>query len=59
MMGVASWFYRRVHNSYLECLMKEVWKSRKPMNDQSAKASDGHQKEERKHTHGEMLERAL
>jgi hypothetical protein len=55
MIGVASWFYKRVHDSYLECLIKEVWKLKKPMDDQNIRASDRCQKEKKKCTHGEML----
>jgi hypothetical protein len=55
MMGVASCFYRRVYDSYLKYLMKEVQKLKKPIDDQSAGASNGHQKEGKNHTHGETL----
>jgi hypothetical protein len=54
-MSVAGWFYGRVCDSYLECLMKEVRESKKPMDDQNARVSDECQKEEKKCTHDEML----
>jgi hypothetical protein len=50
---------KRVHDPILEGLIKMVWKSKKPMDDRNAEASDGRQEEERKRTHGEMLRRAL
>jgi hypothetical protein len=56
---VASWFYRRVRDLILEGLIRTVRKSKKPMDDRNAGASDGHQEEERKRTHGETLRRAL
>jgi heme-degrading monooxygenase HmoA len=55
MKGVASWFYKRVYNTFLECLMRIVWKSKKSIDNWNARASDRHQEEEKKHTHGEML----
>jgi hypothetical protein len=55
MMGVASCFYRKVYDIILECLMAKVWKLKKPIDDRNTKASNGHQKEERKRTHDEML----
>jgi hypothetical protein len=59
-MGVvASCFYGRVHDAFLEHLIRSVWKSEKPMNDRNAGVSDGRQEEKRKCTHGEMLRRAL
>jgi hypothetical protein len=59
-MGVvASCFYRRVHDAFLEHLIRSVQKSEKPMDDRNAGASDGRQEEERKRTHGETLRRAL
>jgi hypothetical protein len=43
LMGVvASCFYRRVRDLILEGLMRTVWKSKKPMDDWNAGASDGH-----------------
>jgi hypothetical protein len=56
---VASYFYRRVHNLILESLIEIVWKSKKPIDNWNAKASDGRQEEEKKRIHGEMLRRAL
>jgi hypothetical protein len=56
---VASWFYGRVYDAFLEHLIRRVRKSKKPMDDQNAGASDGHQEEGKKHTHGEMLRRVL
>jgi hypothetical protein len=35
--------------------MEEVQKSKKPMDNWNARASNGHQEEKRKCTHGEML----
>jgi hypothetical protein len=32
--------------------MRKVWKSEKPMDNWNAEASDEHQEEEKKHTHG-------
>jgi hypothetical protein len=49
----------RVHDLILEGLIRMVQKSKKPMDNRNAGASDGHQEEERKRTHGEMLRRAL
>jgi hypothetical protein len=42
MLNVANWFYEKVHDTFLECLMKIVWKSKKPIDNQSAGVSDGH-----------------
>jgi hypothetical protein len=59
-MGVvASCFYGIVRDAFLEHLIRRVWKSKKPMDDQNARASDGCQEEVRKRTHSEMLRRAL
>jgi hypothetical protein len=44
---VASCFYGRVYDAFLEHLIERVWKSRKPIDDQIAEASDGCQEEER------------
>jgi hypothetical protein len=42
-MGVvASCFYGIVRDAFLEHLIRRVRKSRKPMDDQNAGASDGH-----------------
>jgi hypothetical protein len=49
----------RVHDLILEGLMRTVWKSKKPMDNWNAGASDGHQEEVKKRTHGETLRRAL
>jgi hypothetical protein len=49
----------RVHDFILEGLIKTVRKSKKPMDDRNAKASDERQEEVRKCTHGETLRRAL
>jgi hypothetical protein len=59
MEGVASCFYGRVHDAFLEHLIRSAQKSKKPMDDQNARASDGHQEERKKRTHGEMLRRVL
>jgi hypothetical protein len=56
---VVSCFYRRVHDLILEGLMRIVRKSKKPMNDRNAEASDRRQEEEKKRTHSETLRRAL
>jgi hypothetical protein len=56
---VASCFYGRVRDLILEGLIGIVRKSKKPMDDWNAGASDGCQEEVRKHTHGETLRRAL
>jgi hypothetical protein len=45
----------RVHDIILECLIGRVWKLKKLMDNQIAKASDRCQEEKKKHTHGEML----
>jgi hypothetical protein len=59
-MGVvASYFYGIVYDAFLKHLIRSVRKSKKPMGNRSARASDGHQEEGKKHTHGEMLSRAL
>jgi hypothetical protein len=42
MMGVASWFYERVLDTILECLIEKVWKSKKLIDDQNARVFDGH-----------------
>jgi hypothetical protein len=52
---VASCFYRRVHDLILEDLIEIVRKSKKLMNNQNARASDGHQEEGRKCTYSETL----
>jgi hypothetical protein len=49
----------RVHDIILECPIEKVQKSKKPMDDWNARASDRHQKEERKCTYDQMLRRAL
>jgi hypothetical protein len=49
----------RVCDLILEDLIGIVWKSKKPMDDQNARASDGHQEEGKRCTHGETLRRAL
>jgi hypothetical protein len=54
-MNVASCFYKKVYNSILEYLMGRVQKSKKPIDNQNARASNGYQEERKKHTHGEML----
>jgi hypothetical protein len=59
-MGVVtSCFYGRVHDLILEGLIRIVRKSKKPMDDRNARASDGRQEEGKKRTHGETLRRAL
>jgi hypothetical protein len=59
-MGVvASCFCEIVCDAFLEHLIRSVWKSKKPIDDQSAGASDEHQEEGKKCIHGEMLRRAL
>jgi hypothetical protein len=42
MESVASYFYGRVHDIILECLIERVWKSKKLMDDQNARVSDKH-----------------
>jgi hypothetical protein len=59
MEGVASCFYGRVRDLVLEGLIGKVRKSKKPMDDRSAGASDRRQEEGKKRTHGETLRRAL
>jgi hypothetical protein len=59
MIGVASGFYRRIHDIVLECLMKRVQKLKKLMNNQNAKISNRCQEKGKKHTHGEMLKGVL
>jgi hypothetical protein len=59
MESVASCFYERVRDAFLEHLIRRVWKSKKPMDDQNAGASDGRQEEGKKCTHGETLRGAL
>jgi hypothetical protein len=49
---VASCFYGRVHDLILEGLIEIVWKSKKPIDDQNAGASNGHQEEGKKRIHG-------
>jgi hypothetical protein len=49
----------RVHDLILEDLIRTVRKSKKPMDDRNAGASDRRQEEEKKRTHGETLKRAL
>jgi hypothetical protein len=56
---VASYFYKRVRDLILKSLMRTVRKLKKPMDDWNAGASDGHQEERKKCTHGETLRRAL
>jgi hypothetical protein len=56
---VTSWFYGIVRDAFLKHLIRSVQKSKKLMDDQSAEASDGHQEEVKKCTHGETLRRAL
>jgi hypothetical protein len=56
---VASYFYRRVRDFILEGLIGIVRKSKKPIDDQNAGASDECQEEEGKRAHGETLRRAL
>jgi hypothetical protein len=59
-MGVvASCFYRRVCDFILEDLIGIVWKSKKPIDNRNAGASDRRQEEGKKPTHGEMLRGAL
>jgi hypothetical protein len=55
MKVVASCFYGRVCDLILEDLIRRVQKSKKPMDNRIARASDGHQEERRKRTYGEML----
>jgi hypothetical protein len=45
--GVASWFYRKVHNTFLEYLIRIVQKSKKLIDNQNTGVSTGHQEEER------------
>jgi hypothetical protein len=59
MRVVASCFYGRVCDLILEGLIGIVRKSKKLMDDRNARASNGRQEEGKKHTHGEMLSRAL
>jgi hypothetical protein len=59
MEDVASCFYGRVRDLVLEGLIGKVRRSKKPMNDRSAGASDRRQEEGKKRTHGETLRRAL
>jgi hypothetical protein len=47
---MASYFYKRVYNTILESLIKEVQKLKKPMDDQSAKAFNEHLKMKEMHT---------
>jgi hypothetical protein len=56
---VASCFYGIVRDAFLKHLIKSVQKSKKLIDDQSARVSDGHQEEGKKCTHGETLRRAL
>jgi hypothetical protein len=56
---VASCFYGIVRDAFLEHLIRRVQKSKKPMDDWNAGASDGRQEEVRKRTHDETLKRAL
>jgi hypothetical protein len=59
-MGVvASCFYRRVYDLILEDLIGKIRKSKKLMDNQNARASDGRQEEGKKRTLGETLRRAL
>jgi hypothetical protein len=59
-MGVvASCFYGIVRNAFLEHQIRRVQKSKKLMDDRNAEASDGHQEEVRKCTHGETLGKVL
>jgi hypothetical protein len=56
---VASYFYGRVCDLILEGLIGIVQKSKKPIDDWNAGASDRHQEEEKKCIHGETLRRVL
>jgi hypothetical protein len=56
---VASCFYGRVCDLILEGLIGIVQKSKKPMDNQNARASDRHQEEGKKCIHGETLRRVL
>jgi hypothetical protein len=59
-MGVvASCFYRKVCNAFLEHLIRRVWESKKLMDDWNAEASDGRLRRRKKHIYGETLSRAL
>jgi hypothetical protein len=55
MEDVASCIYRIVRNTFLERLMRTVQKLKRPMDNQSAGASDRHQEERKKCTYGETL----
>jgi hypothetical protein len=59
MVGVVSCFYGIVYNAFLEHLIRRVWKSKKLIDDQNARASDRHQEEGKKSIHDETLNRAL
>jgi hypothetical protein len=41
MENVASCFYRKAHDAFLEHLIRRVWKSKKLIDNQSARAFDG------------------
>jgi hypothetical protein len=56
---VTSYFYGRVRDLILEGLIGIVQKSKKLMDNQNAKASNGHQEEEKKRIYGETLRRVL
>jgi hypothetical protein len=47
MEGVASWFYGKVYDAFLECLIKRVQKSKKLIGNWSARVSNGCQEERR------------
>jgi hypothetical protein len=55
MVDVVSCFYKRVYGIVLEYLIEIVQNLKKPIDDQSARMSDRHQKEEKKCMHGETL----
>jgi hypothetical protein len=42
MKDMASYFYGIVHDAFLAHLIRRVWKSKKPMDNWNARASDGH-----------------
>jgi hypothetical protein len=59
MKGIASWFYGIVHDAFLEHLIRSIQKSKKPIDDRDARASNGRQEKVKKRTHSETLRRAL